>query len=549
MNIELKQISSLEKIRNIGDIEKCTPIGNKMLLGGETFSFQHILSTDSAVEIKVGINSPIADCVRVYELKNTVMDYPCDPTVSDDDYITKVPGIMPDLLVPIEDTDGYVRTNTAFAMFWIEVRIPYGFEAGEYNISLEYVCESENETKSVGESITVEVLGADLPKQRIKVTQWFHGDCIADMYNVPIYSEEHWELLEKYMREAHSQGMNMILTPVVSPPLDTKPGKTRPDTQLVGIEKKEDTYEFDFSLLKRWIDTAHRSGMEYFEISHLFSQWGGEFCPNIYVTENGEKKHMFGWHVSAKDDAYREFLSQFLPKLTEFLEAEGVSENTYFHITDEPSVKDIESYKYDLELVKPLIGNMKIMDAMSDFDFYERGLITVPVTATDHIRPFLNADIGEQWVYYCCGQAKGVANRFFAMPSYRNRILGIQLYKYGIKGFLQWGFNFWYAAKSLYKINPYVTTSSAAAFPSGDPFSVYPGQSGPMASLRGKVFREAIQEVSLFELLESLTSRNYVIALAEKTAECEITFSEYPRNSVFSPKLNDLAKAKIKELM
>ena len=75
--------------------------------------------------------------------------------------------------------------------------------------------------------------------------------------------------------------------------------------------------------------------------------------------------------------------------------------------------------------------------------------------------------------YYCCGQYKKVANRFFSMPSARNRILGVQLYKYNIKGFLQWGYNFWYSQFSLSEIDPYLTTDSGGAFPSGDPFTKY----------------------------------------------------------------------------
>ena len=36
--------------------------------------------------------------------------------------------------------------------------------------------------------------------------------------------------------------------------------------------------------------------------------------------------------------------------------------------------------------------------------------------------------------YYCCGEYKAVGNRFLAFPEYRNRILGVQLFKFDIKG-------------------------------------------------------------------------------------------------------------------
>ena len=189
------------------------------------------------------------------------------------------------------------------------------------------------------------------------------------------------------------------------------------------------------------------------------------------------------------------------------------------------------------------------MDALSSVDFFNTSLVTIPVTAIDHIEPFLEKKCENQWAYYCCAQSKKVANRFMAMPSYRSRILGIQLYKYDIKGFLQWDFNFYYSQLSLFSINPYVTTSSEKAFPSGDPFSVYPGKDGPLPSLRAKVFKEAIQDVSLFKLLEKYTGKENVIKFIEEKAGFEITFSEYPKSAEFLLDLNDMIKAEIKKYL
>ena len=44
---------------------------------------------------------------------------------------------------------------------------------------------------------------------------------------------------------------------------------------------------------------------------------------------------------------------------------------------------------------------------------------------------------------YCVSQKRDVANRFIALPSVRNRVLGKQLFVHEAPGFLDWGFNFW----------------------------------------------------------------------------------------------------------
>jgi len=118
-----------------------------------------------------------------------------------------------------------------------------------------------------------------------------------------------------------------------------------------------------------------------------------------------------------------------------------------------------------------------------------------------------------------------------AMPSYRNRIIGCQFYKYGIKGFLHWGYNFYYTQHSKKYINPFLTTDAGGAFPSGDAFSVYPDKNGPIPSIRLKVFNEALQDLRAFELLEQYIDKKDILEMID--SPMKITFSEYPNSSEY----------------
>ncbi len=42
-----------------------------------------------------------------------------------------------------------------------------------------------------------------------------------------------------------------------------------------------------------------------------------------------------------------------------------------------------------------------------------------------------------------CTRQQICFQQIFSIPSQRNRVLGYQLYKYNVKGFLHWGYNFW----------------------------------------------------------------------------------------------------------
>ena len=107
--------------------------------------------------------------------------------------------------------------------------------------------------------------------------------------------------------------------------------------------------------------------------------------------------------------------------------------------------------------------------------------------------------------------------------------MGVLLYKYDAKGFLQWGHNFWYSQYSKHPIDPYKITDADGAFPSGDAFVVYPGENGePLNSLRHLVVAEAFQDLRALRLLEKLTSRKYVLKLIEKDLDIPLSFKNYP---------------------
>ena len=190
------------------------------------------------------------------------------------------------------------------------------------------------------------------------------------------------------------------------------------------------------------------------ELAHLYTQWGAEHTPKIEVTENGIKTKKFGWHTESMGEEYKEFIVQLIPALKEVLTENWDKEKVYFHISDEPSEKHIEFYGEIYKFIKPLLGEFKQMDAISDYELFEKGYIQTPVAGTTSAHEFLDKGIDNLWVYYCSGQGKfNLSNRFIAMTSQRNRIMGIQLYKYNIKGFLQWGYNFYYSRLSTYMIN------------------------------------------------------------------------------------------------
>jgi hypothetical protein len=525
------------------------------VLHEDTLHFQIASYLDMSADKKVGweysnlrleieADSVLKEAIRIFQVKNVPCTMPVFTDRYDDNYLFTDPRLVPDLL---QETDlGSLRpVDRQWRTLWFELKAPDSL-SGTYPMTFSFF---DTQDRLMGQiQIDIEIIPQSLPKQKLIHTEWFHTDCLANYYDVETFSEEHWTLIRNFMEGAVRCGVNMILTPIFTPALDTAIGGQRRTTQLLGIKKESSTYHFDFSLLERWIDLALKVGMEYFEMAHFFTQWGAEHAPKIMVEEGGEVKQLFGWETDATSDAYHNFLNQLIPELKAFLTKRNLLEKTYFHISDEPHDGQLESYLASKNVVKDLLKDCHVIDALSSVEFYRQGVVEKPIPAVDHIEPFIEEDIEGLWTYYCCSQAQEVSNRFMAMPSARNRILGVLLYLYDIEGFLHWGFNFYNSQYSLYPINPYVTTDAEGAFQSGDAFLVYPGQDGhPMDSIRSRVFVEALQDLRALQKLEDLAGREEVEKLIYEGVDQTIDFKHYPKESDYILSLRDKVNRRIGE--
>lgn len=548
---QIKAVSSMEKVLPTREPSGDGFCGRLTALKGETVSFQIACRQDGLRKERLHIVSEKP--VRIRSVGLVPCEYPCHTGGRlDADYLGTEPGLYPDLLEE-EPACGFSLISCQWRAFWVDICVPSDVEAGIYQYQIRLfrfpAPEEKKEPELAAEvPITMEVLDFHLPELAIPHTEWFHCDCLANYYDEEVFSEKHWEIIGNFLRTAASHHCNMILTPIFTPPLDTAVGGERRTVQLVGVTKTgAGQYLFDFSKLERWIALCQQSGFRYFEMSHLFSQWGAVAAPKIVGIVDGQKQRLFGWETDASGPEYRAFLHAFLPELKRELQRLGVLENTWFHISDEPSGSQIESYRRARDIVSRDLDGCHLMDALSDFDFYQQGLVETPVCASDHIEPFLENRPPRLFTYYCTAQWKNVSNRFIAQPGYRTRVLGMQLFREHIDGFLHWGFNFYNSEYSLYPIDPFTCTDAGGAFPSGDPFLVYPGENGmPEDSIRLMLMDEAFSDYCALQVLESLIGRDEACRVLDP--EKTLSISRYPESCAGVQELRDRVNQKLREL-
>lgn len=302
------------------------------------------------------------------------------------------------------------------------------------------------------------------------------------------------------------------------------------------IRKCGAKYRFDFKLLRRWVELAQKCGMKYFEMSHLFTQWGAKFTPKIEVMVAGRLEKLFGWHQAAASLEYKDFLDQFLPALKCFLKRLKIADVTYFHVSDEPWDACLESYQAAMELVKNHLRNFKIIDAASHAEFFTRGIVALPVVGEAEMDKFMDLPIKERWTYYCGGHELPCSNRLHTMPLAANRIIGVLLYVYKVDGFLHWGYNFWNSGLSR-RFCQVLGSEVDWDYNSGDGYLVYPGSEGPLSSQRYEVFYQGLQDLRALETLETALGREEVLTMINQLAGMQIKMDKFPLNNEFPEQL------------
>ena len=523
---QIKTLSALEKVfpnKTPKLIEKAG-----VCLKNARYNFQIALHGKARKYFcKIKVEGTLADFITVREVQNVPVNFAFTEYLDDDFVLSKKAGLYPDLLAPLTNV-GYPIFVDQWKAFFLTVasKDNQPLPTGKHEVVISVLDAGNLVLAKTTYRLTV--LNENLPVLPIFNINWLHYDCISNYYNVPVFSEPFNALLDEYVKNLLAHDINSIMVPLFTPPLDTAVGKERKTVQLVKVELQGGRYAFNLEPLRVFLRRMRALGVQYFEFSHLFTQWGGKACPKIMATENGEEKRIFGWDTPSDSTEYLTFLTELLPKIVALTEEEGIKKDCFWHITDEPSEQALPLYERLTKIVQGLVGDMEIIDALSEYAFYEKKLVSVPVVETTKFKDFQNR-CDKFAVYYCYTLEKNLSNRFISLPGVRTRILGLQCYLHDVAGFLHWGYNFWSCSDSRAAINPWLVNDAVGAYPAGDAFVVYPGDNGPLDSLRLEILSDGWQDYRIALLAERYTDKATVAAVLAEAGMKD--FDTYPHDA------------------
>jgi len=511
----------------------------------ESFNYQVSVYNDSSEILDITINV-ISNNKTLTRLASLIplIGHSTQVPVEELDGVNQIPGLVPDPLIETNKASIPPYSNKTF---WVKVFTSSNSTKGLNTDKIEITTvqkivegsnidikgETENKETIIKE-VNYYIADVEIAKKHsLPCLHWFYADSISDWYKLELFSDEFWAMCKKYMLNYAEHGNNIIYLPLFTPPLD---GIKKP-TQLLKVNKLgENKYSFDYTNVTKWVKLAKECGIKKFECVHLFTQWGIQHPIRIYadptkgIVGDGslelqdKDNFIIDPSISATDPVYKEFLTQFFASFKAYTEEKGIYNDILYHISDEPHGEEhLKKYKAARNMLREIAPDMKFMDALSEKSIAIEAGVDMPIPSIETAMEFVEDKI-PHGVYFCCGPRGRYINRFLDTPLNKTRMLGVAMYKHGALMFLHWGYNYYYYSQTRDLVDPYTETAGGQypCWAGGDTFIVYPGENGPIDSLRQEVFYEGLQD---YDLLNNLSISKNIDGLKDITSYCD-----FPRN-------------------
>lgn len=417
----------------------------------------------------------------------------------------------------IENRDYIHIVDGQPVVFWCETSIPEDAMTGFYSgtVSIFKRTLFSNETLIITCSLSLEVININLPDPHdytMQLDLWQHISNIARKHDVHLFSDEHFEIVDKYTASLARLGQKVIT--VIATDIPWSGQRTFKDLDkptdlfeysLIRTYQGKYGFRFDYSTMDRYIEMCFSHGIDSrIEVFGLCGIWMSEeqgfgkvapdFPDGLRIRYLDEITGTYSY-IKNKDGIrlfIRSLYSHFIEK--GWLEKVRIT-------ADEPA--DIELYRKTVAAILEEAPGFKLSIAINKAEFTSE-FDDVMSEATpslkclasdyDYIKDNLLGHEDKQVNWYVCCHPH-FPNTFLQSPLLESRLIGIMTSLFGLDGFLRWNFTVW-------PENP----REDLVFRSGEWFTgdmnfVYPGNNGcPLLSLRYKALLRGIEDFELMTM-------------------------------------------------
>ncbi|AHM57903.1 hypothetical protein EAL2_808p03990 (plasmid) [Peptoclostridium acidaminophilum DSM 3953] len=442
--------------------------------------------------------------------------------------------------------------ESGYQMIWVQGKVPKGFSKA--NLELELRAYHSNgyraEELVAKEDVNIGVL--DYVIRPVKeggfyLDLWQHLCSWARAYDVEYFSEEHFQIIDNYIKGLSELGQRVVDLIITDYPWAGQRCYQFEDNasnlyefNIVKVSRKNGRLTCDFSAVDRYIDICFGHGIdEEINIFGIIGNWDaysfgspiGDLKDPMRVVCYDEDLGRFDY-IRSKEE-----FGEYLRAVFRHLAGRGLWDKVKI-MSDEPN--NVELFKETLELIESAVPERKIniKCAIHDQHFFDNygdniqylSLNTCELVNSmerlNSIKDEVNSRGGKMTWFSCCFPED--LNIFIKSPLIESRLNGWFTYYWDLDGFLRWAYAIW-------PTNPLKDVRyKYPKWNAGDMFFIYPGKDmKPMGSVREKNFLFGIQDFGIFKELEkSGISKTEIIREMERLlgSKCDMEF--VPERSV-----------------
>ena len=378
-----------------------------------------------------------------------------------------------------------IITKTKFSLINIKIQIEKDLIVKNHKLNFKISINGKEYNLKLKINI-YNTLIPNLDSSNFFYTNWFNLSKMEEYHNLDRWSTEWYSMLDKYAKIMASGRQNCVKIP----------------GELINLKNGE--IFLDEEKMISFVNVFLKYGFKYFESPHLLGRgknddWGNpELITKLrnvgYYTEEGKNE-----------------IEIITKKIKNFTEKYNLTTQWLQHIADEPTSVNAKCYSDVSMQIKKIYPKIKIMEATNTRESLGNAIdIWCPIINDfqeneDFFRS--REKLGEKVLVYTCLVPGGKwLNRTLDMEKIRQVYFGWGGSKYNTMGYLHWGLN-------QYKADPFnqsvIKHPSPVAgpnnfLPAGDTHVIYPGEEGPLSSLRFEAHRIGCEDYELLEMLKKI---------------------------------------------
>lgn len=323
---------------------------------------------------------------------------------------------------------------------------------------------------------------------------WFNPFEVAAAYHAKPWSDAYWRALEPYFADLAAAGQKTILTTIVPYPWrvgwnDWKPQTAVGYASMVRWQYDGRHWHYGYAHFDAYVEHALRAGLGPKITAFSMLDFRGPLRITYEDTRTGT---MVTRKIRGNGRFWEQAWGAFLTSFSRHLEQRGWLNRTWLAFDERPRAMVARV----MELVRKnapwfqgrmqMAGKADLNDVAEDLSLGLSSLHSVSHAWIDRRRR-----AGKTTTFYTwAGDTH--PNTLSFSPAIESRLMGWVVASRHLDGYLHWAYDDW--PKDVF-------THPVYAYSQGDEYFVYPGQTGPLPSIRWELLKAGMQDAELVYLL------------------------------------------------